>query len=105
MTLEAHIAERWCLHANMLDMPPRSKPESEQRKNQPLTGIRLDPEIDRALRVKLAQESLTKQAMLETLIRAWLLPPEELAQLGLEKLVDLSALRGEMLERNLLPGK
>lgn len=86
-------------------MPPSPRPESEQRKNQPLTGIRLDSETARLLRVKLAQEDLTKQAMLETLIRAWLLSPEELAQLGLEKLVDLSALRAEMLERNFLPGK
>ncbi|MEU4183603.1 hypothetical protein AB0H76_39040 [Nocardia sp. NPDC050712] len=85
--------------------PAHSKPEAEHRKNQPLTGIRLDPHTDRLLRVKLAQEALTKQAMLETLIRAWLLAPEELTSLGLEKLIDLSALRAEMQERGLLPKK
>ncbi|WP_280407502.1 hypothetical protein [Nocardia brasiliensis] len=85
--------------------PAHSKPEAEQRKSQPLTGIRLDPPTDRALRVKLAQEHLTKQAMLETLIRAWLLPPEKLEELGLAKLIDLTALRAEMKERKLLPEK
>ncbi|WP_159850928.1 hypothetical protein [Nocardia sp. CY41] len=83
-------------------MPPRSKPASEQRRNQPLTGIRLDPETDHTLRVKLAQEHLTKQAVLETLIRTWLLPPELLTELGLDKLIDISALRAELVTRKIL---
>lgn len=102
---EVQVAERVCLHGNMLDMAQSSKPESEQRKNQPLTGIRLDLHTDKLLRVKLAQEGLTKQAMLETLIRAWLLPPETLTELELTKLIDLAGLRAEMQDRKLLPEK
>lgn len=109
-TSESHSVTRmrvWgCQHGTMLNMSPaQPKPAAEQRRNQPLTGIRLDPHTDKLLRVKLAQEHMSKQAMLETLIRAWLLPAETLIELGLDKLVDLGALRAEMQDRGLLPGK
>jgi hypothetical protein len=102
MTFTTDTAGRVRPHANMSYMAPPRKTDSEQRKHQPLTGIRLDPATDKALRVKLAAEDLTKQSMLETLIRAWLLPPKVLAELGgLERLSDLHALRAEMEARNL----